>query len=235
MKPLIGFNRHLELDWLIQSASWAANGYEEQELKSRIDNLLEPIFDSKVAREKTRNLLFGVWNPNSKSVPASFHKNACQLFLENSDLNIALHWGMIISKYPFFYYVASQIGRMAKYDNLFIYSQLELRVSENYGDTSTVKRCMQFVVRTLINIGVLANPKTGLYQLRKPLKITPPKLIAWVAEATIRANDSQSKSVEFISSDPAWFPFEINLNEETLSSSSLLDLHHQPSGAVAFI
>lgn len=235
MKPSIGFNRHLEADWLIQTASWSANGYEDKELKSHIDDLLESSFVSKVAKDKTRNLLFGIWSSKSKSVPISFHKNACQLLLEHSELHLALHWGMMISKYPFFYYVVSQIGRITKYDNIFIYSQLEQRVTENYGDTSTIKRCMQFVVRTLMNIDVLANPKQGLYKLRNPLEITPPSVIAWLAEAIIRANDSKSKSIDTISNDPVWFPFKINFNEDTLSYCPQIDIHHQPSGAVVFI
>jgi hypothetical protein len=66
MKPIIGFNRHLEMDWLVQTASWSANGIHGQALKNKIDSLLAPSFDSKVAQDKTRNLLlaFGIQNRN---------------------------------------------------------------------------------------------------------------------------------------------------------------------------
>ena len=69
MKTSIGFNRHLELDWLVQTASWVANGFQGKELKNRIDILLTPNFESKVAQDKTRNLLFGIWDPSSTIAP----------------------------------------------------------------------------------------------------------------------------------------------------------------------
>ena len=169
MKPIIGFNRHLEMDWLVQTASWSANGIHGQALKNKIDSLLAPSFDSKVAQDKTRNLLFGIWDSESKSVPKAFHSDACKLLIEHSEINIAIHWGMMLVKYPFFYNIVVQIGRMTKHEGLFIYNQLEQRITEIYGDTSTIKRCMQFVVRTLINLELLSNPKSGTYQLRKSL------------------------------------------------------------------
>ena len=96
MKPIIGFNRHLEMDWLVQTASWSANGIHGQALKNKIDSLLAPSFDSKVAQDKTRNLLFGIWDSESKSVPKAFHSDACKLLIEHSEINIAIHWGMML-------------------------------------------------------------------------------------------------------------------------------------------
>ena len=235
MKPAIGFNRHLEMDWLVQTASWSANGVHGQALKNKIDVLLAPSFDSKVAQDKTRNLLFGIWDSESNSVPKAFHDDACRLLIEHSEVNIAIHWGMMLAKYPFFYNVASQIGRMAKHEGLFIYSQLEQRITENYGDTSTIKRCIQFVVRTLMNLELLSNPKQGLYQLRKPITINHDSVIAWLVEVSVRAEGNSSKSMSAISNDPAWFPFDINFNENRLSSNTRLDVHHQANDAIVFI
>ncbi len=49
---------------------------------------------------------------------------------------------MMLSKYPFFAFVVGQIGKLTKLNDTFIYSQLEDRVTEQYGDTSTIKRSM---------------------------------------------------------------------------------------------
>ena len=235
MKPIIGFNRHLEMDWLVQTASWSANGIHGQALKNKIDSLLAPSFDSKVAQDKTRNLLFGIWDSDSKSVPKAFHSDACKLLIEHSEINIAIHWGMMLVKYPFFYNIVVQIGRMTKHEGLFIYNQLEQRITEIYGDTSTIKRCMQFVVRTLINLELLSNPKSGTYQLRKSIKIKHDNVIAWLTEVSVRAQGNSSKSMSAIINDPAWFPFDINFNENRLSSNIRLDVHHQANDAIIFL
>ncbi|SHG84678.1 hypothetical protein SAMN05216361_3080 [Marisediminitalea aggregata] len=235
MKPAIGFNRHLEMAWLTQTATFAASEIKGAELKTRISSLLEPAFTSQVAMDKTRNLLFGIWNTQTKSVPERFQTKACQLLLSHSEQSLILHWGLMIAKYPFFYFVVGQIGRIARHDGVFVYSQLEQRVTEAHGDTSTIKRSMQFVVRTLMNLEVLSNPKTGMYQLRKPLIVHADELIAWLAEAVIHANDEKSRSLDKINNEPAFFPFEVVFNEGNLINATMLDLHHQASDTVVFV
>lgn len=235
MKPIIGFNRHLEMDWLVQTASWSANGIHGQALKNKIDTLLASSFDSKVAQDKTRNLLFGIWDSESKSVPKAFHSDACKLLIEHSEINIAIHWGMMLVKYPFFYNIVVQIGRMTKHEGLFVYNQLEQRITESYGDTSTIKRCLQFVVRTLMNLELLSNPKPGMYQLRKSIPINHDNVASWLTEVSVRAQGNSSKSMSAIINDPAWFPFDINFNENRLSSNIRLNVHHQANDAIIFL
>ncbi|ODR87376.1 hypothetical protein [Shewanella xiamenensis] len=235
MKPIIGFNRHLEMNWLTQTAIWAAGGFDGVELKKHIDSLLAPSFSSQVAMDKTRNLLFGIWSSQSKASPQSFHDEACKLLLSHSEQSLVLHWGLLIARYPFFYSVVSQLGRMARHDRAFVYGQLEQRVADEYGDTSTIKRSMQFVIRTLTNLGLISNAKTGVYQLSKPITVTSPVLVAWLAQAIILANDDRSRSLERLNSDPAVFPFDLLFSENSLSQSACLELHHQASDTVVFL
>ncbi|MGI2259418.1 hypothetical protein [Shewanella sp. GXUN23E] len=235
MKPSIGFNRHLELSWLTQTAIWAAGGLEGAELKKHIDSLLAPSFTSQVAMDKTRNLLFGIWNGQSKASPKEFHAQACNLLLRHSEHSLVIHWGLLIARYPFFYFVVSQLGRIARHDRLFVYSQLELRVTEEYGDTSTIKRSMQFVIRTLTNLGLISSAKTGVYQLARPVSLGSAELIAWLAQAIILANDDRSRSLDRLNSDPAYFPFDIIFSESCLASSPSIELLHQASDTIVFL
>lgn len=235
MKVSIGFNRHLESDWLAQTASWVANDMAGNELKQKIDELLSPAFTSQVAKDKTRNLLFGIWSKLPKHIPDSFQKSAANLLMENSELNLVFHWGMMLAKYPFFKSVVEQIGKLTKLNDSFIYSQLEQRITETYGDTSTIKRSMQFVVRTLMNLELLANPKQGVYQLRKPISVTKPEIKAWLVEASIYSESVTSRSLNAINDETVWFPFDIYFDESDLSSNSRLEPHHQFSDTVVFV
>lgn len=235
MKVSIGFNRHLESDWLAQTASWVANGLEGKELKDKIDAMLTPAFSSQVAKDKTRNLLFGIWSKLPKHIPTQFQADAAKLMMEHSEHHLAFHWGMMLAKYPFFTFVVSQIGRLTKLNDSFVYSQLEQRVTENYGDTSTIKRSMQFVVRTLMNLEVLANPKQGIYQLQKPISVDVAEVKAWLTEACILSEQRSSRSLTTIGDDPAWFPFELSFQPHELASNQRLEVHHQSSDVVVFI
>lgn len=235
MKVSIKFNRHLESDWLAQTASWVANDITGNELKQKVDELLTPAFSSQVAKDKTRNLLFGIWYKLPKHIPNSFQKDAAELLMENSELNLVFHWGMMLAKYPFFKSVVEQIGKLTKLNDSFIYSQLEQRITETYGDTSTIKRSMQFVVRTLMNLELLANPKQGVYQLRKPILVTKPKIKAWLVEASIYSESVTSRSLNAINDETVWFPFDIYFDESDLSSNTRLEPHRQFSDTVVFV
>lgn len=235
MKISIGFNRHLESDWLAQTASLVANGLEGKALKEKIDLLLSPEFTSQIAKDKTRNLLFGIWSKLPKHIPKSFQNEAANLLMEHSELNLAFHWGMMLAKYPFFKSVVEQIGRLTKLNDSFLYSQLEQRVTENYGDTSTIKRSMQFVVRTLMNMELLANPKQGVYQLRKPIVVNNPSIKAWLVEASVYSEQVTSRSLTAINDENVWFPFELYFDENDLNHNARLEVHHQAADVIVFV
>ena len=235
MKVSIGFNRHLEPDWLAQTASWVANGIEGQELKNRIDSMLEPAFTSKVAKDKTRNLLFGIWNKLPKHLSKEFQNSAASLLLEHSEQHLAFHWGMMLSKYPFFSFIVGQIGRLTKLNDTFIYSQLEGRVTEQYGDTSTIKRSMQFVVRTLMNLEVLTNSKQGVYQLKRPKQVDSSAVKGWLVEAILLAGSTSSRSLTNINDDPVWFPFDIFFETDDVQCNLRLEAHLQSSDTIVFL
>jgi hypothetical protein len=235
LKVSIGFNRHLESDWLTQTASWVANGVEGKELKDKIDLLLSPVFTSQVAKDKTRNLLFGIWNKLPKHIPPAFQNDAANLLMEHSELNLVFHWGMMLAKYPFFKAVVLQIGRLTKLNDSFLYSQLEQRITENYGDTSTIKRSMQFVVRTLMNLDLLANPKQGVYQLRKPINVNNSAVKAWLVEASVYSAQVTSRSLTAINDENVWFPFELFFDENDLNHNARLEAHHQSTDVIVFV
>jgi len=235
LKVSIGFNRHLESNWLAQTASWVANGIEGKELKDKIDLLLTPDFTSQVAKDKTRNLLFGIWSKLPKHIPNDFQRDAANLLMEYSELNLVFHWGMMLAKYPFFKSVVEQIGRLTKLNDSFLYSQLEQRITENYGDTSTIKRSMQFVVRTLMNLELLANPKQGIYQLRKPIQVNNPSIKSWLVEASVYSEQVTSRSLTAINDEHVWFPFELYFDENDLSHNDRLEAHHQTADVIVFV
>ncbi|WP_108651329.1 hypothetical protein [Dongshaea marina] len=235
MKVSIGFNRHLEPDWLAQTASWVANGIEGQALKERIDSMLEPAFTSKVAKDKTRNLLFGIWNKLPKDMTSRFQGKGADLLIEHSEQHLVFHWGMMLSKYPFFAFVVGQIGKLTKLNDTFMYSQLEERVAEQYGDTSTIKRSMQFVVRTLMNLDVLRNPEQGVYGVSRPLKIESSEIKGWLVEAIMLSNQSSSRSLSSINDDSVWFPFEIFFDLSDVQTNKELEAHLQSSDIVVFM
>lgn len=235
MKSSIGFNRHLEAEWLAQAASWVANGIEGQDLKARIDSMLSSSFTSKVAKDKTRNLLFGIWNNLPPHISKNFQDRGAALLLDYSESHLVFHWGMMLAKYPFFTFIVSQIGRLTKLNDTFMYSQLEGRVTECFGDTSTIKRCMQFVVRTLINLDVIKNHKQGVYTLAKPIKISNRHVKGWLIEAALLSDKTTSRNLSNINNANYWFPFAIYFDVNDAQENPVLEYHIQSDDVVIFL
>ncbi len=150
-------------------------------------------------------------------------------------MSLVFHWGMMLAKYPFFKSVVEQIGRPTKLNDSFLYSQLEQRITENYGDTSTIKRSMQFVVRTLMNLELLANPKQGIYQLRKPIQVNNPSIKAWLVEASVYSEQVTSRSLTAINDENVWFPFELYFDENDLNHNDRIVAHHQAADLIVFV
>ncbi len=235
MAVVIGFNRHLERKWLDQVVAWVENGVQGKELRSKVEELLTPFFTSKVAKEKTRNLLLGIWDRLPKHIPSSFQKEAAELSGRDESNGLVVQWGMMIAKYPFFAFIAGQIGRLAKLQNTFSYAQLERRVVEQYGDTETVKRSLRFVVKTMCNLNVLKSNNKGNYNLCSPVSIQQADIKIWLVEAALYSDGTGSRSLSAISTDPFWFPFEFDIHAYEIDRNSKFDLHHQMNDVVVFI
>ena len=84
MKTSIGFNRHLELDWLVQTASWVANGFqgkEGQKVPDMTDNFVNEVSDRYIELyEKITGEKF--IRTDITNVPERIEKN-CMEFLKS--------------------------------------------------------------------------------------------------------------------------------------------------------
>jgi len=231
---VIGFNRHLEREWLNQVSAWVDNGITGKELRAKVEELLTPFFTSKVAKEKTRNLLLGIWDRLPNHIPSSFQKEAAEFSCDETN-GLVIQWGMMIAKYPFFAFIAGQIGRLFKLQNIFAYSQLERRIIEQYGDTETIKRSLRFVVKTMCNLDVLNSNNKGNYNLCSSLSIQKPEIKVWLVEAALYSDGTGSRSLSAISRDPFWFPFDLDIHAYEIDRNSKFDLHHQMNDVIVFI
>jgi len=207
--PMIGFNRKVDLIWLDTVASWAAADLSEAEIAQRFSDLLATIDQGKETRRKIKDILSGIWLQRTGDLPG-FHETGLNLYrsLPTSE-RLALHWGRSMVVYPFFAYIATQVGRLYRLQGDVTAGEVQRRIVEHYGESDWVKRSVRYVIQSMHDWQVLHAKSFGVYIICPPRQITNPTLIAWLAEAYLRANQADSVAPSTILTSPVFFPFTL--------------------------
>lgn len=230
----IGFSQRIQLAWLEQTAALLLAGHKKEEIQAALHELLQDKLskDSEARwgnRGKSVSLLLNTW----VSVPPAIkglRDSGLELWrdLPLPD-HLPLHWGMSMAAYPFFGAVAETTGRLLQLQGTVASAQVQRRLREQFGERETVARAGRRILRSFVDWGVLQDTaEKGVYQAGSPKVIKDPKLAAWLIEATLIANDSQSKPLQAIIQSPILFPFLINLpNSSQLEQNDRLELFRQ--------
>ncbi len=130
--------------------------------------------------------------------------------------HMAVHWGMIMTVYPFWGAVATQVGRLLRLQGIVNHTQIRRRIMEQYGQRPTVKDSVRRVLRSMVDWRVLqdaltgeAQRKDGTYVAGHSRVISQVELIAWLAEAFLHAHPNGPKTLRTVLEAPNLFPFHI--------------------------
>jgi len=189
--PAIGWNRTVKLAWLDLVADLAAAGKAEDEITATLRDLLREQLSvgseaKRGSREKTITLLIKTWVRVPKRL-TRFRDRGLQL-IRSSDQSrrLALHWGMVISAYPFFGAVAEQTGRLLKLHDRGTAAQVQRRIKEAFGQRETAARSARYVLRAFVDWGVMIEQgRTGIYTAATSIAVDDDATIAWLIEAIL--------------------------------------------------
>jgi hypothetical protein len=134
---------------------------------------------------------------------------------------------MVMAVYPFWSGVAVQVGRLLKLQGSAAAAHVQRRVREQYGERETVSRAARRVLRSYLDWGVLQETGTkGIYTAGTALAVDDSRLIAWLAEAALRARANDSAPLRGLIDSPGFFPFCIKMihAENLVAASSRLDI-----------
>lgn len=223
----IGFSQRIRLEWFEQTTNLILAGND----KASINSFLQKLLEDKVSvggrsvrgnREKVIDILLKTW----LTVPSELEQ------LRNEGLEIlqaippkhriAVHWSMAQTVYPFWMAVAAHTGRLLRLQGTAVAAQIQRRIREDYGERETASRAARRVLRTFIDWDVLNDtPDRGTYQQGRIYSIDEPRLIAWMAEASLRARANGAAPLRDLLENPSNFPFRLaHVSVEHLASLS---------------
>jgi hypothetical protein len=217
-QKVIGFDRKVRLAWLDATADWAARGLSAEEIRSKLDLLLDGEIAGKEALKKTKTVLLRIWVLVPENLRPLRDEGLGLLPHLSDPGRLALHWGMSLAAYPLLRDTATVVGRLLDLQEKVIASQIRLRLAENYGERSTLLRAVQRITSSFVDCFV-AGPS---------YPIEDERLAAWLIEALLLGSESDSGVLPALMKNPALFPFEIGrLNRRFFEGSSRLELYRQ--------
>ena len=229
-KPLIGFDRYVEKAWMDRAAQVAAEGISISEANESLDEFLLPSISGETRRRKTKNILTATWLKAAVGEEA-FKKEAVNLFANaNNSERLAVHYGICIATYPFFLSLGKILGRLFKLQDEITNTEFQRRVIESNGDTDSIKRAAARYLQSLLEWGVIASSGKGVIYPSTKIQLSNAELITWLYGSVLCSSDRERLSVDDMTSDPVWFPFEIPHGYFNVSNSKLIEIVHQGVG-----
>ena len=136
-----------------------------------------------------------------------------------------------MAAYPYFGSHASVIGRLLGLQETVSAQQIRRRITQHWGDRSTVHRTSRHVVRTMVAWGVLAESGKGVYKRGDRAKVMAPAALRLIGAVLFR-NAGGAMELVRLMSHPALFPFEFDLDVTDIRGNGGLEVTQDGVGTV---
>ena len=154
----IGFDRTIAAEWLDAAVARVMTGEPADATRKFLWEFLEdvePGTTNNSSRGKTLTVLTRIWVSVPKQAEP-LKRAALQCVAATSGENrIGVHWAMVAGTHPFFFDVATHVGKLIKLHGQANRSQIKRRMTETWGDRSTLERTIQHVLRSMAQWGLL--------------------------------------------------------------------------------
>ncbi len=228
-QKVIGFDRKIRLAWLDATADWAARGYSVEEIRSKLDLLLDGEIEGKEALKKTKTVLLRIWVLVPEDLRPLRDEGLSLLPQQPEPGRLALHWGMSLTAYPLLWDTSTVVGRLLDLQEKVSASQVRRRLAESYGERSTLLRAVRRITSSFVDWGVLrGTDQEGVFAAGRVYPVEDERLAAWLIEASLLAGSSASGVLPALAKNPALFPFEVgHLNGRSLEENARLEFYRQ--------
>ena len=210
----VGIQRELHIDWFDQAVRLHGMGFSKIDARQEIYTYLDgaPGFDtppSKQTKTYVANALIKSWlAPDQDLIP--LRNAAFQLLQENPNARFPIHWSLLGAAYPFWFSVATVIGRLLNLQNQITQLQVVSRLKEKFGDRQTVSRRARYVIRSFVAWGALKDADTkGCYEKSSPVSIADTNLAILMFESALLATPEAKGTLGLFLNNPAFFPFQL--------------------------
>jgi hypothetical protein len=205
----IGIKQVLRAAWMAHAARLCAAGVDGDAMRQALSERVAADARARGRSGSAGTCEFAVTNLmriwGAQDAPAaSMRADALQVMHTQET---AAQWALIMATYPFWAETATHVGRLLTIQTTATQVQIVQRLRERYGDRPTVVRYARYVLRAMVDWGVLRDTATsGIYE-GSPRQAVNAAATALLAEGVLRANGGVQTAGTLLR-HPALFPFE---------------------------
>lgn len=214
MAKMVGLSRNLKLQWLNKVVELVLEGHTEQEIKDQLNEYLSFEIESPTNIRKTREILMNIWVYDNELSP-KIKALALELIKAYPEYDLVIHWCMMLAAYPVFVDMCKLIGKMSEFQDEITLAQLKQKLFDEWGERTTLFHSIDKLVATLKAFDVMVCDKPGKYHVNKR-RVSNPKIVAFMVYAMMLVDDSGYYTFTDINSSTYLFPFEYQMEKETL-------------------
>ena len=159
---------------------------------------------------------------------SAYKQEAVALFANaSSQERLAIHYAMSIATYPFFMSLSKILGRLFKLQDEVSNTEFYRRVIETVGDRESIKRAAARYLQSLMEWKILEQSGKAAVKPAAKIQVTGSDVITWLYASILFSSDRDRLSMNDLTSDPCWFPFEIPHGYFNVSESKIIEVVHQ--------
>lgn len=228
MRQVVGIDRKIKRAWLDAALDRLAQGTDESELRTFLDNHLEDELPGKESRAKAMGIVLKIWSGVPRERLPLRNRAVALLPKISGQERVWLHLGMAALAYPFFRDTAEVVGRLLALQDDFTTAQVQARMLTTWGDRVTSKLAARYLLNTLVDWDVLrATKKKGHFLLTRKMAASIPELQLWLLEALLTASSADEIEAQQLLRLPETFPFQLDVGVADLRKHEGFDIHRQ--------
>ena len=227
----IGFDRTIRAEWLDAAAARIANGDSADATRNFLWAFLEDVERGNTnnsGRGKTLTVLTRIWLSVPEKAEALKRAALNQIATARVEQRIAIHWAMTAGTHPFFFDVATHVGKLIRLHGDANRTQIKRRMTEIWGDRSTLERTIQHVLRSLVQWGLLQPGQERGSLVGLPQRIQVDQNMSQLLVHAVLLGHGKGLAFSQIIEHPALFPFKLDLSVRELMKNP--DFHVQRQG-----
>lgn len=219
--PKIGFDRFIDLRWIVAALNVRSGAGSIEDLIA----LLDAAGLSVAAKKKVRTILNRLWLEPRPELQ-EFASRAIAIRKARPDIDVsAFAWGMAIATYPFFGKVSEFVGRLSALQGDCSAAEVHRRMSEIYGEREGTYRMTNMVLQSQASWGAIERVEKGRRLIRLTGKsLSDQETVSWLIEAALRYQ-GRAMALATLQSTAVLYPFVFDQSlAYVVSRSAALEL-----------
>lgn len=214
MAKMVGLSRNLKLPWLNEVVRLYAEGFDDNQIKEKLNEYLSFEIGSPTVLRKTREILMNIW-VYENDYTAALRDEALRLFQKDSDYALPVHWCMMLAAYPVFQDMCRLIGKIGEFEETITTKQIKQKLFDEWGERSTLYHSSDKLISTLKALEALDSEKTGVYSIKKH-EFSKPEIVNFLLCAMMKIDDAGYYSLLDLENSVYLFPFEYKVSKEAI-------------------